>query len=190
MKFLWLFLLVFTVSILSSCGIDGSFRGLYSYYKVTQKEDPNFIQRPDSNLCNITSSNSNIVYKINGKELKVCLKTESRTMVYIWSPNCSASVCVPPNYAQEYANNNNLELFIVANYYHYNKMTENFELVRPLFGVDTEHYRSNLTDRYMKKFKEDLIGREWVEDYYPRFLLFHNDSLISSSNNIETLEIQ
>ena len=190
MKFFWVLFLIFTISIASSCVIDGSFRGLYSYYKITKKEHPTFIQRPGSNLCNLTSSDSIIVYKINGNELKKCLKAESKSLVYFWNPNCSAPVCVPPNYAQEYSNYNNLNLFIVAIYYEYNKMTVNYELVRPIFGVDTEYYSTNLTKRYLKKFREDLLEREWIEEEYPRFLLFQSDSLIASSESIETLKIE
>jgi hypothetical protein len=190
MRYFWVFLLLFAISITSSCVIDGSFRGLYSYYEVTKSEHPNFIQKPGAGLCELTSGDSIIVYKINGSELKNCLRSEPKSLVYFWDPNCGAPFCVPPNFAQEYSTEKNLELFIVATYYDYSKMAINYDLVRPVFGVDTEFYRTNLTDRYMKRFREDLFNVELIEEENPRFVLFQSDSLIATSQDLEELEVQ
>ncbi|GEM_PF-1576082 len=75
-------------------------------------------------------------------------------------------------------------------YYDYSKMAVDYNLVRPVFGVDTEFYRTNLTDRYMKRFRENLFNGELMEEEKPRFVLFHSDSLIATSQDLEELEIQ
>jgi len=58
-------------------------------------------------------------------------------------------------------------------------MAINYDLVRPIFGIDAEDYRTNLTKRYLKKIREDLLDRERLKDEYSRFLLFRADSLYS-----------
>jgi len=181
--------LILIILVFVSCTIDGSFRGLYSYYKVTQKENPGFIQKPEQNLCSLPAPDSIVVYKINGHELRGCFKSQSLSLVYLWSPNCSAEVCIPPNYAQEYSNTRNVDLFVVANYYDYRKMTIDYKLNRPIFGINTEHYRTNLTDRYLKKFRNDLLDGETIDNESPRFLLFRSDSLIAFNSSIEGLNI-
>lgn len=49
----------------------GLWNGL-SYYKVTKKEHPSFVQRPVSNLCHLISKEPIVIYKIRGDELKNC----------------------------------------------------------------------------------------------------------------------
>ncbi|TVR88780.1 MAG: hypothetical protein EA411_04085 [Saprospirales bacterium] len=121
------------------------------------KEHPSFIQRPDPSLCELEPMEPIIVYRIRGGELKDCLKGSAKSVVYFWSPNCSAPVCIPPNFAQEFSSRHGVDLFIVANYYDYSEMAVDFDLERPIFGVDTEYYRTNFTDRYLRRFKADLF---------------------------------
>lgn len=182
-----LFFVLVAISILASCSIEGSFRGLYSYYKVTEKNHPSFIQSPGSEMCSIKSSEPIVVYTINGHELKNCLQSESYAVVYFWSPSCPAEVCIPPNYFQEYCNTHNFEGYIVALYYDYEKMAINYNLDKPIFGINTKYYKTNLTKKYNRKFREDLLSSENLNDDYPRFLLFKSDSLIASSKKIEDL---
>lgn len=185
-------LITITVCIFSSCLVHhpGDLRGLYSYYKVTKKEHPSFIQRPDSNLCSIQPKEPIVMYKIRGEELRKCFTENTKSMVYFWIPNCSAPVCIPPNYAQEFCSRHGIDLFIIACYYDYDKMSFNFELDRPIFGVDTEYYKTNLTDKYLKRFKADLWGENSIdESEFGRFHLFESDSLIIIRSKIEDLLI-
>lgn len=106
-------------------------------------------------------------------------------MVYFWNPNCSADVCIPPNYAQEFCSRHGINLFVIAVYYDYSKMSYNFDLNRPVFGIDTEYYKTNLTAKYLDRFKVHLLGENYAGDEYPRFLLFQSDSLILARSKIE-----
>ena len=191
-NFLKIASIILIFGFLSSCIVHypSDIRGIYSYYRVTEKEHPNFIQRPESNLCEKESEEPFIIYRIRANELKACLVKSTKSIVYFWSPNCSAPVCIPPNYAQEYSSRQNVDLLIIATYYDYQKMNYDYNLDRPLLGIDTEYYRSNLTSRYLDRFKTDLIGKEaFEENKIGRFYLFESDSLVMVSSSIEELEI-
>lgn len=184
------FLITITVCIFSSCLVHhpGDLRGLYSYYKVTKKQHPSFIQRPDSSLCSIQPKEPFIIYKVRAEELRKCFTNNTKSLVYYWSPNCRAPVCIPPNYAQEFCSRHGIDLFVIACYYNYDKMSFNFELDRPIFGVDTEYYKTNLTDRYLKRFKADLRGENSIiESDFGRFHLFKSDSLVKIESKIENI---
>lgn len=69
-------------------------------------------------------------------------------------------------------------------------MAVDFDLERPIFGVDTEYYRTNFTDRYLKRFKADLFDENFRdENDIGRSHLFESDSLIMIRSNIEDLVI-
>lgn len=158
--FFWILLLV----LLTSCKIEGSFGGLYSCYKTTNKIHPDLIaaSQPDQTICAVTHSDSAVVYPVNGLQIKNCIG-QSDALVYIWKPNCSSSFCYSPTLLQARANAMHAELFIVAEYYDYDKMSVPYKLQRPIMGIDTKHYGSNLTSKYLSRFLKDLTGEKEAE---------------------------
>ncbi|MVO09157.1 hypothetical protein GOQ30_08280 [Flavobacterium sp. TP390] len=79
---------------------------------------------------------------------------------------------------------NNLDLYIVAEYYDVELMDNDYNLNNPIFGIDTEFYKTNLTDKYLKKFIVDLTDQY---SFYDRFYLFENGEYKSMFKSIENL---
>lgn len=160
-----LFLCALLTILCQSCisiNINGSFRGLYSYYKKTKEENPTLLIRPEANssVCTLTNSSSPNVYMINGKSLKECISQEQDAIVYIWDINCGSKYCYTPEIVQIACEDKNISLYIVAEYYDSEPMMINYNTEKPIFGIDTEYYKSNLTHKYLSKFIDDLTGQK------------------------------
>lgn len=170
--------------LLSSCA--GDFRGLYSYYSKSKKENPNLfynLVKSDS-VCKLTKENANSkVIIINGKDLKKCLKNDSRSMIYIWSPNCHSSLCLSLDIIQSVCNSKNISLYIVAEYYENKKMQEDWKIDKPIFGIDIKYYKTSLTDKYTSRFLID-IDVILKKDDYNRCLYFENGSFVQTYESI------
>ena len=165
-------LLAFAIFIYcSSCRINGSLRGLTSYYEKTKKESPNLISNPDPRLmiCELKSDDVPKVYPINDVQLKECLKEKDVSLIYIWSPNCRSKSCSSLHAVQEKCDEENIELFVVAEYYDRSKMQINYELKRPVVGIDTEYYGTNKTSKYISKFISGLISNQSSQGRYLKF---------------------
>jgi hypothetical protein len=149
--------------------------GLVSKYKKTDKEYPGLLVKtnPNEPICNLTITETPKVYIINGLQLKNCLKNYQKAIVYIWDPHCTSEQCVSPTLLQQYCNEENTELFVVAEYYDGNELTQFYDVKHPILGIDTEYYKSNFTDRYTRLFKEDLAVKTH-KDNYSRMHYFEN----------------
>ncbi|MFZ2900218.1 MAG: hypothetical protein WA004_16430 [Saprospiraceae bacterium] len=181
----WPFYLVFLI-LITGCSVKGSFQGLYSYFDRTAKMQPFIIQRPPGNICNLLSAEAPIVYPINGLDLRGCLEEIEMALVYIWRPNCSSSVCISPTIAQVHCEKSSIELFVVAEYYDYERMSFRHSTKRPVFGIDCHFYGNNLTKKYVTQFLSDLVGVETMPGNY--FFLFRKGSLISVAGSLDKIQ--
>ncbi|MBK7428273.1 MAG: hypothetical protein IPI60_15270 [Saprospiraceae bacterium] len=184
--------LLFFLSLIlcTSCGlisIDGSLQGLNSYYNKTKADNPNLLARPDNSfpLCELKTNETPKVYVTNAAEIASCFPKEGNAIVYIWRPNCSGKLCYSLNLVQEKCNKEKIDLFIVAEYYHTEKMEINYKTERPVFGIDTKYYRSNLTSKYLSKFRNELTG---TGELNGQFLLFRNGVFYKSFKDIEDID--
>lgn len=186
-----LFILFFYFCI-SSCGlitINGSFEGLYSYYKSTKTKCPNlFIHYNDSVVnYNLSNNNDSQIVLINGIELNKCLNNFNNSVVYIWAPNCRSKFCPSLEILQKKCNNKQIKLFIVAETFAVNMLKQKHYSVKTLFGINTKYYKTNLTSKYRKKFIKDLKKTNKKEDTYNRLFYFKNGQFIKSVHEIEDL---
>ncbi|EKB57049.1 hypothetical protein [Bergeyella zoohelcum] len=152
--------------ILQSCAIKGNFKGLYSYFNTTYKAKPELFSKEKWN-CH--EKNDNKVRIIRGKDIVKCLSQYSRSLVYIWSPNCTSDICYPLDEIQKYCNRQGIELFIVAEYYDAEKMTQQYTVKNPILAIDTEYYKTNITKRYVALFLKDI---DFLSPLQNRYLLF------------------
>lgn len=175
-----------TLIILSSCSINGNLQGLYSYYNRTTKESPNLIIDSDSAIkyCELKNDGIAKIYPINGLQLNECLKRQDKSIVFVWSPNCKGKFCYSLNAVQETCDENNMELFIVAEYYDDAKMQIDYVIKRPIFGIDTKYYKTNLTSKYMSKFLLDVTAKETTNG---RFLKFKGDKFQQSFSYLDSI---
>jgi hypothetical protein len=88
-----------------------------------------------------------------------------------------------------YSTNRDIELFVVAEYYDTQKMDMLYKISKPLVGIDTEYYGTNLTSKYLNKFIADLIEGELTPSEQPHsFLFFERGEFISSHIDLKGLE--
>jgi len=190
MKKTFFLLLILSTSLFSSCSIKlkGSFRGLYSYYKKTVKENPDLLVRADRlvNICEIKFDEKKPkIYMINGKMLKKCIAEHDKAIVYMWATNCKGRFCYSPQILQRECNAKNVELFIVAEYYDNEPMQMNYFTEHPVFGIDTKYYRSNLTSKYRSRFLYDITIQK---DILNRILYFENGNFVKEYQSIDFLD--
>lgn len=173
------------ICLCNSCSIKGSFRGLYSYYQKTKSQKPDLLVKPTQVICEIKNTDIPKVYVINGKELLECLKSYPESIVYIWASRCRSKFCYPLNIIQQKCDKKNIALFIVAEYYDGELMDINYKIKKPIFGIDTEYYNTNLTSSYVSKFIYDLTFIKKTND--SRFLYFVNDTFKKSFDDINEI---
>jgi hypothetical protein len=178
------FLGVIFLMFCTACSIKGSFQGLYSYYAKTKSKNAQLLIKPDIStpICEIKKSDTPNVYVINGLNLKECIKTTGKAIVYIWAPKCKGEFCYPLNSLQQKCNIKNIELFIVAECYDNELMQINYRISRPIFGIDVEYYKSNMTSRYLAKFIFDLTSKN---DIRGRLIYFEDGVFNKSFEAIE-----
>lgn len=170
-----------------SCAINGTFQGLYSYYKKTKKTNPGLlVENYDSNsLCSLSENDIGKIYIINGIELKKCVVNTDNALIYIWGPKCNSPICYPLNLLQEICNENKIELYIVAEYYDAKLMNIKYNIKKPIFGINTNYYKTNLTDKYLPKFIQEITSSNMTIEN--RFLYYQGGKFINSFYSVEKL---
>jgi len=180
-----IFLFAIVLLSINSCSVNGTLQGLYSYYNKTKSINPKLLVKPDSSIliCELENPKTPKVFVISGDKLKKCI-SNNNVLVYIWPPKCKSKVCYPLHILQKKCDEKNIDLFIVAEYYDNELMQQNYAIKRPVFGIDTKYYKTNLTSKYVAKFNLDLIGKKDITD---RFIYFENGIYIKSDYSFESV---
>ena len=178
-------LLLFSFILLTSC-VQVSFKGLYSYYDRSIKEKPEiFINTKNLDTINGKFSKlENYVFIINGNDLKKCLKENDKSFIYIWGAKCSSKICYPLELIDNHCKKNNVSLFIVAEYYDSENMSYDYELDKNILAIDTKHYNTNLTSKYLNLFLKDIDNNLNYDNIPERYLYFEKDKYIKSYESI------
>lgn len=180
----------FAAFLLTSCAIKGNFKGLYSYYNQTSKNNPELFYFPSEkeNLCEISLINSpSKIIITNGLELKKCIDFNKNYLLYLWGPFCHSDVCLPLEFIQSYCDEKNIELIIVAEYFDWEEMNVNYKIKKPIYGIDTKYYETNLTNKYTKKFFYDMDKNITEFDLNNRFFFFKNGVFNKSFESIDEI---
>lgn len=171
---------------LTSCKINGSFQGLYSYYHSTKKAKPSLIEKYDAaKACQFENHKKVIV--IHHEDLKNCLKQNHKSLIYIWKPKCKSEFCYALNSVQNRCLQNNIELFVVAEYYDAALMDTDYLLKKPLFGIDVEFYNTNLTEKYMNLFVSGITSNQSIEGSFIYFIYGKYEKSFKKINEIDEL---
>jgi hypothetical protein len=80
---------------------------------------------------------------------------------------------------------NNIELFVVAEYYDAALMNIDYLLKKPLFGIDVEFYNTNLTEKYLNLFVSGITSNQTIEG---SFIHFINGKYIKSFKKINEID--
>lgn len=174
--------------IFTSCSIQGTLQGLVSYYKKTKKENPQLLYhlKGGEDICNYTSNAINKVVVTNGKTIRNCINNHSKSIIYFWSPKCKSRTCYPLEAVQAACTKAKIQLFIIAEYYDVQLMSKNYELEKPIVGIDTKYYKTNFTNKYVSKFFRDIgVNNSDIQ----RFSYFENGIFIRSYSLIDSISI-
>lgn len=179
--FFFLMILLFT-----SCSIKGNFAGLYSYYNKMHEQNPKLYASATAvnSICEIKKNAIPTIYVVNGKEIKECITTKKKSVVYIWGPKCKSKICIPLELIQQKCTLKKIDMYVVAEYYDNNLMDFNYNINNPIFGIDTKYYKSDLTSNYLSKFIFDLTSTKVTENKY---LYFEDGKFIDSYNFIDDI---
>jgi len=186
MKNTHIFFLFFFFVVFTSCTINGALQGLVSYYKKTKKESPQLLYhlKEGEDICNYTNNAINKVVVINGKAIMNCMNKQAKSIIYFWSPKCKSKVCYPIQAVQDACAKAKIPVFIVAEYYDVPQMSKEYNLERPIIGIDIKYYKTNFTDKYVTKFFRDVsINNANIQ----RFSYFENGIFIKSYDTIDSI---
>ena len=192
-KFINVKILLFVILLMfCSCTFNGTFQGLFSYYNVTKKESEiQFIHLNEIKEYHHFDFDSAKVIVTNGVALKSHLKKYENSLVYIWSPRCKSKYCYPLNILQDVCNQEDIKLFVVAEYYDSYYMSRYYDLEHSLRGIDVKYYKTNLTSGYLSKFIVDLTNGMYScgsnNENNCSFLSFHNGKFENAFEAIEQI---
>lgn len=177
--------LFITLLISSACSIHGNMKGLYSYYRKTASGYPGLIHEPTAaSACAFERGDSARVYPITASLLQSCLKEKEEIVVFIWKPDCHGAYCYSIRLLQQLCSEKNIALYVVAEYYDGARMSPDYGLERPIYGIDTKYYRTNLTRKYLTRFLTELIG---TKERKGNFLRFRQGVFTESFQSIDGL---
>jgi len=166
--------------------VKGNLAGLYGYYSKTIAQKPELfvMHLSEAEICGLRNSSIPKIAIIKGADIRQCVVDEEDAIIYLWAPKCKSPFCIPINLAQQQCTLRKATLFIVAEYYDFDKMDELYNTERPIFGIDVDYYRSNLTSKYVKRFISDLA----TKDIEPaRFIRFHKGQIVGAGPTIQDL---
>ena len=181
MKKILLFLVI--TFVLQACAIVRT-PGFNSGYKRLTAEEQKQICFVSS-VEEIPNQNDGRIMAVTAEQLSVLLKKNGTTLLYLWSPHCSSSVCVSLKAVQDYCDQANLSLNVLTEYYT-DAFTQIEFLSRPMLIVNEFYYKTSYCNSYMKRFLSELIPDDKREsDSNHRFLLFSKGSFVQSYERME-----
>lgn len=183
-------ILALSLKWMPSCSVSIFLPGVFSYYKRTTADSPHIFEGSCKELdvkCQQRCQAPPRVVVVNGIELSACLSDKSECIVYLWAPRCQGVYCYSLNELQKECDRRGLELFVVAEYYDGKLMDQDYGLSRPIFGIDTKYYQSDLTNRYVSLFLEDLTQND-IKSQESRILYFENGLLKNYFSQIEEVD--
>jgi len=173
-------LLFVLVMFLSSCAIQG----LTNDYKKLTSEQQNSIVALNSFD---SATDLDIIYKVNGFQLRKELKKYPKVLVYVLTNGCISEYCKPLYIYENYAKENNYKLFLVMD--GYGNLSESTKEVLnvPLFSIDNEYYDKKMRGTCTRYFENDMLGRDLKykeKSYLGNLFFFENGELVSISREL------
>lgn len=120
-----------SVLILSSCMfIELNLTIKDNYESAMRNKELNVVfESPE--ICSLDYNDT--IYAIKGWELKKCLTTIPKALVYIWPPYCKMDNCLAIHVVQEYWDTNGYDLFVVCTDYTVDAIKAQKPPKRPFF---------------------------------------------------------
>ena len=140
-------------------------------------------------LRSFTNTDSETVYKINGKQLREEIQKHPKALVYTFTNGCKAAYCYPMSTYEKFAKENGYRLFLVMEGFgNLNETTKQRSAVftAPLYAIDAGYYQTKYSWNFSKYFENDLRGQplktknEWAGSLY----FFENGNLVKVTRDL------
>ncbi len=164
----------------TSCSII-DMKGFSSGYKnLSEGERSAVIDKTGQPLS--TLSNDGNVYLVTASDLLHEMKRHKKTLLYIWSPECKSPGDNLLLKMESYCRSNDITLVIIQEYFSFKSIPDQNQLSAPIYGINTQYYKSDQCSRYTNRFILELTGKEEKEISYSRYFLFEEDKLRQTGN--------
>ena len=165
------------------------------YSKLTDEEKEMVIfTQEDTDVFNDSLCRSHF-YAVTGKQFLDMISASEKTLVYTWSPNCTAESCLAIENVYEEGVKNGYDVFIVASYFSPEAISqvEGFEYA--VFIPNFLYYGTDRCRKYERKFFIDIMGKENYNTYietvgspeFGRCLIFNNGTFSCSIRNLNEI---
>jgi hypothetical protein len=153
----------------SACQIE--IRGLVSNSQRAKKEAPEFIQSLDYSTSVGTANyrEEQPVRVVQAKDIKACITRQSKILIYQWAPHCKSNGCYLPDVLQTWCTENEVDLYLIAEYYDWAYLLKPYGLEKPILMVDHKYYTTTWINGYFSKFYQELIGRKRTKKEWSRY---------------------
>lgn len=192
-----LFALIMLTIILSSCVsikvIIPPIYGLNSgYSKLTSKEKEMVIfAQEDLGILKDTLCRGTF-YAVTGKQFLDMISESEKSLVYDWTPNCTAESCLAIENVYEEGVKNGYDVYIIASYFSPEAIlqVEGFEYA--VFIPNFLYYGTDRCRKYNREFLVDIMGKENYNTYiktigspeFGRCLIFNNGFFLRHVRNL------
>lgn len=152
-----------------------------SYDALNQDQKSRIVKLNSFQTADTTS-----IYEISGNQLKEELKKHDSSLVYTFVSGCISKNCVPLSMVENYAQKNNLKLFLVLARYSNLEETLIQHPKNIVFSIDAESYGTLEYNQYFRSFKSDLGYYDYpTDEKYPgSYIFFKGDSITSIKQNL------
>jgi hypothetical protein len=131
-------------------------------------------------------------YAITALHLKAYMSQFDTCLIYLWSPNCSADLCLSPLVYIKYCRKNNYQLILIPESYYYLRDVEDFRsaMGTPILCINSFHYKNDILNQYVKAFKKDLFDNQYKELHkeLSSRLWLYKDNTFYNANDVLHIE--
>lgn len=174
-------LFLFLLFCLSGCG---SIRGFYSGYKRLDTDQRAKVVLLDNEA--LIPGDPTKIYAITANTFTKSIADLDSVIVYRWSAHCSSESCIPVFSAEQYCQQNNYHLFVLADYYDELLFKQLGKTSNPLLAVNHKYYGTDRANAYGKRFEKDLDQQKILNksNNYFRFLVFKKGKLVAVKDKL------
>jgi hypothetical protein len=124
------------------------------YTKLSEEQKKKIVPLP-----NFKDQNWDLIYKINGLQLRSELINHERSIVYVLKNGCTSTSCKPLMNYVDYAKQHSYSLFLVMDGYCSLTQTTDQYPKTQLYAIDNDHYKEKKKRKYRQYFINDMLGR-------------------------------
>lgn len=109
-------------------------------------------------MINFDQTKPGNIYIVNAAHIKENIINYPKAIVYVFTVGCSSANCLPLSDFEDFAKENDYQLFpVLTGYSELNKVLEqNFN--SPLFSIDDKYYKTRYRHIYERYFTNELMN--------------------------------